>query len=90
MIAITDYCWRKVFRNKEKSCMPEGPSIVILKEAVQPFEGKKVTEVSGNVKTFDIAIIQGKKIIAFKSWGKHFLLGFRGFTVRVHFLMFGS
>jgi hypothetical protein len=30
--------------------MPEGPSIVILKEAVQSFKGKKVKEVSGNSK----------------------------------------
>jgi endonuclease-8 len=26
----------------------------------------------------------------FKSWGKHFLICFAGFTVRIHFLMFGS
>jgi hypothetical protein len=28
--------------------MPEGPGIVILKEAVQLFKGKKVLSVSGN------------------------------------------
>ncbi len=28
--------------------MPEGPSIVILKEIVQNFKGKKVIEVDGN------------------------------------------
>ncbi|MEO6540820.1 MAG: endonuclease, partial [Ferruginibacter sp.] len=26
----------------------------------------------------------------FKSWGKHFLICFKGFFVRVHFLMFGT
>lgn len=70
--------------------MPEGPSIVILKEAVQPFEGKKVVKATGNVKTFDLALIEGKKVLDFKSWGKHFLICFKGLTLRVHFLMFGS
>lgn len=69
--------------------MPEGPSIVILKELVQPFIGKKVTEVNGNSKQ-DIQRIKGKKIIDFKSWGKHFLIEFKGFSVRIHFMLFGS
>jgi endonuclease-8 len=69
--------------------MPEGPSIVILKELVQPFTGKKVSEVSGNSK-LDIQRIAGKKVIAFKSWGKHFLICFDKFTIRIHFLLFGS
>jgi len=69
--------------------MPEGPSIVILKEEAAPFTGKKVIEASGNAK-IDIARMKGKKILAFKSWGKQFLICFPGFTVRVHFLMFGT
>jgi endonuclease-8 len=32
----------------------------------------------------------GKKIIDFKSWGKHFLICFKGFTLRIHFMLFGS
>jgi len=70
--------------------MPEGPSIVILKELVQSFKGKRVQEASGNVKTFDPALLEGKKITDFKSWGKHFLICFGTYTLRVHFLMFGS
>jgi endonuclease-8 len=69
--------------------MPEGPSIVILKEEVRQFEGKKVLDVSGNSK-IEQARLRNKKVIAFRSWGKHFLVCFNGFTVRVHFLMFGS
>lgn len=69
--------------------MPEGPSIVVLKEAVQPFKGKKVVDVSGNSK-MNIKRIAGQKIIAFKSWGKHFLICFENFTVRIHFMLFGS
>ncbi|WP_336518524.1 endonuclease [Pollutibacter soli] len=69
--------------------MPEGPSIVILKELVKPFENKKVIAVTGNSKE-DIQRIADQKIIGFKSWGKHFLICFHGFSVRIHFLLFGS
>ena len=69
--------------------MPEGPSIVILKEAASKFEGKKISAVSGNTKV-DTAQMLNKKVIAFKSWGKQFLICFDGFTVRIHMLMFGS
>ncbi|MBZ0099895.1 MAG: endonuclease [Taibaiella sp.] len=69
--------------------MPEGPSIVILKELVQPFVNKKVVKAEGNSKT-DIGRCAGKKVIAFKSWGKHFLICFKGFTVRIHFMLFGT
>ena len=71
--------------------MPEGPSIVILKEAVLPlFKGKKVTEAIGNSKKIDLTRLQGEKVTDFKSWGKHFLICFPKFTVRIHFLLFGS
>ncbi len=69
--------------------MPEGPSIVILKEAVQQFKGKKIIKVEGNSK-LDIQRMAGEKIIDFKSWGKHFLISFKNFTVRIHFMLFGS
>jgi endonuclease-8 len=69
--------------------MPEGPSIVILKDAVQQFRKKKIIEVSGNSK-LDIQRLQGKTIIDFKSWGKHFLICFKDFAVRIHFMLFGS
>src|SRR5690349_6260401 len=69
--------------------MPEGPSIVILKEEVQAFKGKKVILASGNTK-IEKERMNGQKIIDFKSWGKHFLICFKGFTLRVHFMLFGS
>src|SRR5687768_9335823 len=69
--------------------MPEGPSLVILKEEVQGFKGKKVLAVTGNSKQ-DIQRLAGKKITDFKSWGKHFLICFPKFTVRIHFLLFGK
>jgi endonuclease-8 len=69
--------------------MPEGPSIIILKEAVNSFKGKKVIAVSGNTK-LEISDLAGQKVIDFKSWGKHFLICFPKKTVRIHFLLFGS
>jgi endonuclease-8 len=70
--------------------MPEGPSIVILKELVEPFTGKTIEHASGNSKKLDITLLQGKTIINFKSWGKNFFICFDGFTVRIHFMLFGS
>jgi endonuclease-8 len=69
--------------------MPEGPSIIILKEEVQEFTGNKVVAVSGNSKV-DIARAEGKKVVAFRSWGKHFLICFNDFTIRIHLMLFGS
>src|ERR1700744_2208244 len=69
--------------------MPEGPSIVILKELVEEFKGQKIVEVSGNSK-LDIQRMQGQIITDFKSWGKHFLICMPNFTLRIHFMLFGS
>ncbi|MEO9209620.1 MAG: DNA-formamidopyrimidine glycosylase family protein [Ginsengibacter sp.] len=69
--------------------MPEGPTIIILKEEVAQFIGKKIIKVEGNSK-LDIQQLAGQKIIDFKSWGKHFLICFEHFTVRIHFMLFGS
>lgn len=69
--------------------MPEGPSIVLLKEEVDQFTGKQVIAVCGNSK-IDQSRLLNKKVIAFNSWGKHFLICFKGFALRIHFLMFGS
>jgi endonuclease-8 len=69
--------------------MPEGPSMIILKELVAPFKGKKVTDVSGNTKV-SLEGIKGQKVIDFKTWGKHFLICFNERTIRIHFLLFGS
>jgi len=68
--------------------MPEGPTIVLLNEAVQAFEGKKITAVAGNAK-IDLSLIAGNKV-HFKTWGKHFLICLPQVTIRIHFLMFGS
>src|ERR1700744_3428517 len=69
--------------------MPEGPSIVILREEAEQFKGMRVIAVSGNTKV-DLNGAEGQKVIDFKTWGKHFLICFKGFTVRIHLMMFGQ
>jgi endonuclease VIII len=68
----------------------EGPSLVILKESLKSFKRKKVTAASGTTTRIDPTELVGQKIIDFKSWGKHFLIVLSQFTIRIHFLMFGS
>ena len=69
--------------------MPEGPSIVILKEAIAQFNHKKVLKASGNAK-IDMKRMEGKTIRRIESWGKHLLICFDGFYIRIHLLMFGT
>lgn len=69
--------------------MPEGPSIVILREEVAGFAGCTVREVHGNSRE-PIQRLAGRRLRALRSWGKHLLLEFDGFSVRIHFLLFGS
>ncbi|TAK39099.1 MAG: endonuclease [Lysobacteraceae bacterium] len=68
--------------------MPEGPTIVLLREEAAKFAGKRVREVSGNSRQ-DIQRMQGRTVRAVRSWGKHFLLAFDGFVLRIHFMLFG-
>ena len=70
--------------------MPEGPSIILIKEAVQPFKGKKILAATGNTTLIDKASLVNQKIVDFRSWGKHFLLCLPRLTLRIHFMLFGS
>ncbi|MBZ4034945.1 endonuclease [Flavobacterium sp. 17A] len=69
--------------------MPEGPSILILKEEVKQFNGQKVISASGT-STIDFSRLTDKTIKAFKTWGKHFLICFDSFTIKIQLLMFGT
>jgi endonuclease-8 len=69
--------------------MPEGPSLVILKEAILKFKGRKVLAANGYAK-LDFKRLENKKIVDIQTWGKHLLLIFDKFFVRIHLLMFGS
>ncbi len=67
----------------------EGPSLVILKEEAKPFKSKKITKATGYA-DIDYKRIKGQTVKDFKTWGKHFLIQLPKFTVRVHFLLFGT
>jgi endonuclease-8 len=69
--------------------VPEGPSIVILRGEASVFEGKKVLAASGNTSVAKERLVN-RTLREVRSWGKHFLLCFPKFTVRIHLLMFGS
>ena len=67
----------------------EGPSLVILREELDRFRRKKIAQASGSSQ-IDYSRLEGQSIRSFQSWGKHFLIVFKGFSLRIHFLMFGS
>jgi len=69
--------------------MPEGPSIVILKEKISYLKNKIISEASGYAE-IDMEALSHKKILDFKSWGKHFFICFNDFSIRIHFGLFGS
>jgi len=71
--------------------MPEGPSIVILRQAVEELnlKGEKIEFAEGTAK-IDLERLVGQKVVDFRSWGKHFLICFETFTLRIHFMLFGS
>ncbi|MGN2244121.1 DNA-formamidopyrimidine glycosylase family protein [Frateuria sp. GZRR33] len=69
--------------------MPEGPSIVILREEVAPFTGRTIRRAEGNAK-IDMARLVGQPVVAFRSFGKQTLIELPDVTIRIHLLMFGS
>ena len=69
--------------------MPEGPSIVILREEAQGLLGRRIVAAEGNARIEKERLV-GERIVALRSWGKHFLVEMRAFSLRIHFLMFGS
>ncbi|HYK76862.1 MAG TPA: endonuclease [Daejeonella sp.] len=62
-----------------------------MKELIEELhlEGSEVFAVLGNTKIEKERMLN-KPVIAFKSWGKHFLICFKDFSLRIHFMLFGS
>jgi len=69
--------------------MPEGPSILLMKESLQKFVGQKVVESLGNAK-FEKEILEKKVLKEIRTFGKQTYLIFDEIAVRIHLLMFGS
>ena len=70
--------------------MPEGPSLVILREETAGFVGKKIVHAEGTARALDLDSLVGKRISSLRSWGKHFIIELKGANLRIHFMMFGS
>lgn len=70
--------------------MPEGPSLVILKELAKRFEGRTIAQARGNSKGIPFDELPGQPLLSVRTWGKHFLMELPLFSLRVHLLMFGS
>lgn len=69
--------------------MPEGPSLLHLKNELMPFKGKLVKK-AGGYGHMPTKWINGKKLLNIDTWGKHLLLIFSNGTVRVHLGLFGD
>lgn len=67
----------------------EGPSLFLLREETKQFAGKRVLEAKGYAK-IDFSLLQNKVVQDIRTWGKHYLILFPQFTVRVHFGLFGN
>ena len=70
--------------------MPEGPSLVILKEQTAPFVGQEIVRAEGNTWAIDTTRLVGQPVVALRTWGKHFLIQMPEMVVRIHFLLFGT
>lgn len=69
--------------------MPEGPSLVILKEKLLPFIGKKITDAYGYA-AIDYSELENKKITDIRTWGKHLFICLAKTNIEIHLRMFGS
>lgn len=69
--------------------MPEGPSILLMKENLISFAGKKLISVNGNSK-IEKEILVGQRLNGIRTFGKQTYLIFETINVRIHLLMFGS
>src|SRR6188508_1997528 len=69
--------------------MPEGPSILHLRNELLLFKGKVVKK-AGGYGPMETKWIQGRKLLDIRTWGKHLLFLFTNGTVKVHLGMFGD
>jgi endonuclease VIII len=67
----------------------EGPSLFLAAEQLQPFAGKRIKRVAGN-STIGIERLKGEKVHDIFAWGKHLVLQFDAFALRVHFMLWGT
>jgi len=68
--------------------MPEGPTIILMKEDLQKYIGEEVISAVGNAKIEKEQLI-GKVLREIRLYGKQTYLVFNEISVRIHLLMFG-
>lgn len=69
--------------------MPEGPSILFLKNKLQRFKGKIVSEVSGEAE-IDQSIFEKALLIDIQTFGKSFLFLFKEFFLAIEITAVGN
>lgn len=69
--------------------MPEGPSILHLRDKLSPFIGKIVKD-AGGYGPMETDWLLKKKLLDICTWGKHLLFLFKDGTVKVHLMLFGE
>ncbi len=69
--------------------MPEGPSILILKELAHKFIGQTVIAASGKAK-IEMEKLPGLVFEEYRIFGKQSYLVMQNHVIRIHLLMFGS
>ena len=69
--------------------MPEGPTIIIVKETISPFIGNKIIAAKGYA-DIDFSLLEQKKITSIQTWGKHLFICLKDINIEIHFRMFGS
>jgi endonuclease-8 len=67
----------------------EGPSIHLAAEQLRPFVGRRILRVSGNSR-IGIDRLDRRVVRDIFAWGKHLVLQFDTFALRVHFLLWGT
>lgn len=73
----------------KKSIMPEGPTIVLMKEDLQKMVGEKVLHTSGDAKIDRESLVR-KTLQEIRLYGKQTYLIFDEVCVRIHLLMYGD
>jgi len=67
----------------------EGPSVKVIADKLQGFKGRRIQAVSGNAR-IDRADLQGRPIEDIFTHGKNLFLRLPRYSIRIHFLMYGS
>lgn len=70
--------------------MPEGPSILILKNLLLPLKGTTIVHAKGNAK-INMNLLTDATIMDIRTFGKQlFIVTNKNLSIRIHLLMFGT